>query len=141
LATAEAVVINAGPVARAVRASCSVPGFVPPVEADGRLLIDGGVVNNLPIAITRQLGADVVVAVTLGAPPGTHPRGLLGIGITAIEFLILKSGDDPAAADVHLQVPTWGLGSVVRTSERHELLALGEQAARDALPAIRALLA
>ena len=140
LATAEVVIITAGPVARAVRASCSVPGIVPPVEVDGRMLVDGGVVNNLPISITRQLGADVVVAVSLAQPPGTSPRGAVAIGITAIEMLILKSGDDPATADVHLSIPTWGLGSVVRTAKRHELLELGEQATRDVLPAIRALL-
>jgi NTE family protein len=141
LATAEAVALTSGSVTRAVRASCSVPGIVPPVEADGRLLIDGGAVNNLPIGVTRQLGADRVVAVSLAQPPGTSPQGMIAIGITAVEFLILKSGDDPATADVHLQIPTWGLGSVVRTSKRHELLAQWERIAKDALPAIKALLA
>jgi NTE family protein len=140
LSTGEVVVLRQGRVARAVRASCSIPGIVTPVEIDGRLLIDGGVVNNLPISVVRELGADVVIAVGLGRPPGEVPTGLLKIGIAAIEFLILRAGDDPATADVHLPIPVWGLGTMVRISQRHRLVAVGQQIAQDALPAIRAAL-
>lgn len=140
LATGRQVVLREGRVARAVRASCSVPGIVTPVEVDGRLLIDGGMVNNLPISVVRDLGADVVIAVGLSLPPGDYPRGPLRIGIAAIEFLILKAGDDPATAEVHLPIPVWGLGTMVRTSQRHRLIALGQRIAEQALPQIRALL-
>jgi NTE family protein len=140
LATGKQVVLREGRVARAVRASCSVPGIVTPVEVDGRLLIDGGVINNLPISVVRDLGADVVIAVGLSLPPGDYPRGPLRVGIAAIEFMILKAGDDPATADVHLPVPVWGLGTMVRTSQRHRLIALGQRIAEQSLPEIRALL-
>jgi NTE family protein len=140
LATGKQVVLREGRVARAVRASCSVPGIVTPVEVDDRLLIDGGVVNNLPISVVRNLGADVVIAVGLALPPGDYPRGALRIGIAAIEFLIRKAGDDPATADVHLPVPVWGLGTMVRTSQRHRLISLGQRIAEQSLPEIRALL-
>jgi NTE family protein len=140
LATGKQVVLREGRVARAVRASCSVPGIATPVEIDGRLLVDGGVVNNLPISVVRNLGADVVIAVGLALPPGDYPRGALRIGIAAIEFLILKAGDDPATADVHLPVPVWGLGTMVRTSQRHRLISLGQRIAEQSLPEIRALL-
>lgn len=53
-------------VARAVRASCSVPGLFEPVSIDGRLLVDGGIRNNVPADVVRQMGADVVVAVDVG---------------------------------------------------------------------------
>lgn len=53
-------------VARAVRASCSVPGLFEPVLLDGRLLVDGGIRNNVPADVVRQMGADVVVAVDVG---------------------------------------------------------------------------
>jgi NTE family protein len=140
LATGKQVVLREGRVARAVRASCSVPAIVTPVEVDGRLLIDGGVVNNLPISIVRDLGADVVIAVGLAQPPGDYPRGPLRIGMAAIEFLVLKAGDDPATADVHLPIPVWGLGTMVRTSQRHRLIALGQRIAEQSLPEIQALL-
>jgi len=140
LATGEQVILTEGRVAPAVRASCSVPGIVPPVELGGRLLIDGGVVNNLPISVVRGLGADVVIAVGLGAPPGGYPKGPLQIAMAALDFLLIRAADDPATADVHLPIPVWGLGSLVRTSQRHRVIALGEQAAEQALPQIRALL-
>lgn len=140
LATGEQVVLTEGRVAPAVRASCSVPGIVTPVEIDGRLLVDGGIVNNLPISVARSLGADVVIAVGLGTPPGQVPRGPLQIGVAAIDFLLIHAGDKPTADDVHIPIPVWGLGSFVRTSRRQKYIALGRQAAEQALPAIRRVL-
>jgi NTE family protein len=138
LATGEQVVLQEGRLAPAVHASSAVPGIVIPVEVGGRLLIDGGVVNNLPISVVRSLGAEVVIAVGLGSPPGTYPRGPLQIGVSALDFLLMRAGDDPTTADVHLPIPVWGLGSLLRTSHRERVVALGEQAAEKALPAIRA---
>jgi NTE family protein len=140
LATGEQVVLQEGRVAPVVRASCSVPGIVTPVEVGGRLLIDGGVVNNLPISVVRGLGAEVVVAVGLGSPPGTYPRGPLQMGIAALDFLLRRAGDDPSTADVHLPIPIWGLGSFLSTARRRQFVALGEQTTEEALPAIRAAL-
>jgi NTE family protein len=140
LATGELVVLKEGRVAPAVRASCSVPGIVTPVEIDGRLLADGGVINNLPISVVRALGADVVLAVGLGWPPGEYPKGPLRAGAAAIELLLIHAGDNPASADVHLPIPIWGLGTLVRTSQRHRLLSQGQQAAEQALPDIWAAL-
>jgi NTE family protein len=59
------VVIDHGPVARAVRASSAIPGVFNPVEHQGRLLVDGGVVDNIPISVAREKGADVVIAVDI----------------------------------------------------------------------------
>lgn len=140
LETGELVILKEGRVAPAVRASCSVPGIATPTEIGGRLLVDGGIVNNLPISVARALGADVVIAVGLGVPPGGYPKGPLRAGVAAIDILLIRAADDPASADVHIPIPVWGLGSLVRTSQRHHLMALGEQAAKQALPAIRAAL-
>jgi NTE family protein len=61
LLTGEAVVLNKGDLARAVRASMSIPGFFPPVHYDGRYLVDGGVVNNYPAEQIKALGADIII--------------------------------------------------------------------------------
>lgn len=68
LATAEMVVIGQGNLAEAIRASMAVPAVVNPVTLNGRLLVDGGVVRNLPVDVARSLGADVVIAVNIGTP-------------------------------------------------------------------------
>ncbi|MCC7271037.1 MAG: patatin-like phospholipase family protein [Alphaproteobacteria bacterium] len=65
LASGEEVVIRSGDVIEAVRASISVPGIFTPVRWNGRILVDGGLVNPVPITAARSLGADVVIAVDL----------------------------------------------------------------------------
>lgn len=62
----EEVVLRAGCVVDALRASMAVPGVFDPVELEERRLVDGGVLNNVPADIVRQMGADVVIAVDVG---------------------------------------------------------------------------
>jgi NTE family protein len=69
IVTGEAVVLERGSISQAMRASMSVPGAMAPVEIDGRLLVDGGIVNNLPIDEARKLCADTVIAVNISTPP------------------------------------------------------------------------
>jgi NTE family protein len=57
--------LREGPVIDAVRASIALPGLFTPVERDGRLLVDGGLVNPVPVSLCRAMGADVVIAVDL----------------------------------------------------------------------------
>jgi len=68
LATAKMVVIDKGSVTKAMRASAAVPGAVNPVIIDGKLLVDGGIVNNMPIDVAKAIGADIVIAVDIGSP-------------------------------------------------------------------------
>lgn len=89
--TAEEVIISEGIVCQALRASMAIPGIFKPVSQDDRLLVDGGMLNNLPVDICREMGADIVIAVDLnqGDP---QPRkqidvsslsglaGLIGLG-------------------------------------------------------------
>jgi len=57
------VVFTKGPLNTAIRASCSVPGIFTPLKYKGMLLVDGGIVNNMPVDILPQLGADIVVGI------------------------------------------------------------------------------
>jgi NTE family protein len=68
LVTGKAVVLSEGELASAMRASMSVPGAIAPARLDGRLLVDGGLTDNLPVGVARSMGADVVIAVNLGTP-------------------------------------------------------------------------
>ncbi|HIC95211.1 TPA: NTE family protein rssA [Candidatus Bipolaricaulota bacterium] len=72
--TGKEVIIREGPLAEAMRASSSVPGLFVPVELDGRLLVDGGLVNPLPVDVARRLGAEVVIAVDVGYYPRRNAR-------------------------------------------------------------------
>ena len=59
------VILNSGNVAKAVSASCAVPALFKPVEIDGQLLVDGGLLNNMPADICRNMGAEKVIGVDL----------------------------------------------------------------------------
>lgn len=67
LATGREIWLREGSVADAVHASVALPGLIAPVARDGRLLVDGGLVNPVPVSLCRALGADVVIAVDLGS--------------------------------------------------------------------------
>ena len=68
LETGEPVVLRSGDLATVLRASMSAPGVLAPVEMDGRLLVDGGLVDNLPVSLAREMGVDVLIAVDVSFP-------------------------------------------------------------------------
>jgi NTE family protein len=69
IGTGERVVFRSGPLTQAMRASMSVPGLLAPADIGGRKLVDGGLVDNLPVAEVRDLcQPDVVIAVNVGSP-------------------------------------------------------------------------
>lgn len=68
LETGEAVVMDSGDLTSAMRASMSAPGVFSPVERDGRLLVDGGIAENLPVSIARSMGVDILIVVDVGTP-------------------------------------------------------------------------
>lgn len=67
LATSKAVVLHRGSITQSMKASSTVPGALEPTEIDGKLLVDGGISNNMPIDIARELGADIIIAVDIGS--------------------------------------------------------------------------
>lgn len=67
LANGQEIWLREGSVAAAVHASIAMPGLLAPVKRDGRLLVDGGLVNPVPVSLCRALGADIVIAVDLGS--------------------------------------------------------------------------
>lgn len=74
--TGEAVVLRSGSLVEALRASSSIPGIFHPVQWEGRLLVDGGLVEPLPVRVCRELGADLVIGVDIDPTPRpTTPKG------------------------------------------------------------------
>lgn len=62
------VIIDRGSLPRAMRASMAVPGLFAPYQIDGRMLVDGGLVSNLPVQEARSMGADIIIAVNIASP-------------------------------------------------------------------------
>jgi len=61
------VVLGTGSLPKAIRASMAVPAAFDPVEIDGKLLVDGGLANNVPVSVARDMGADIIIAVDVGS--------------------------------------------------------------------------
>ncbi|MGL6123130.1 MAG: patatin-like phospholipase family protein, partial [Shewanella sp.] len=68
LETSEPVIISHGSMINAMQASAAVPGALQPVQMDGKLLVDGGIANNMPIDVVKAMGADIIIAVDIGSP-------------------------------------------------------------------------
>ena len=151
LNTGGAVVLEKGSLAMAMRASMSLPGIFVPVEVDGRVLLDGGLANQVPIDVVRAMGADIVIAVDVGTP-------LVELGGDASLFeIVYQISGMMTTGNTRQQLDTLGprdvlilpeLGSDVTTGDfdkAREALAIGasaaaarrEQLARLSLPAGR----
>ncbi len=142
LEAAEEVVFSTGSVARAVQASASVPGIFEPQERKERLLVDGGVINNLPSLRVREMGADKVIAVDLNADRTDPHRPQSLLDVTYRTFSILMWNASRAGrrdADVLIE-PALSAYRYHDLSAAEELFDLGVLAAREALPEIRALM-
>lgn len=70
----QTVVLDSGNLATAMQASMTVPGALKPIEWQGKLLVDGGVVNNMPIDVAQTLGADIIIAIDLRDPLFDNPE-------------------------------------------------------------------
>ncbi len=89
----EEVVIDNGSLVDAMMASMSVPGALPPYQLNGHLLVDGGVVNNMPVDVARAMGADVVIAVDISTDYKTK-EDFIGLFIVADQlsnYLVRRS--------------------------------------------------
>lgn len=82
ITTGKPFIIKSGNIARAMRASMSIPGALPPVTIDGTLLVDGGIANNVPIDIVRNMGADIVIVVDVSAPLSAKEEMKSAIDVT-----------------------------------------------------------
>lgn len=140
--TGEMVVIKNGRLADAARASMSVPGAFPPAEINGRFLIDGGIVRNLPVDIVREMGAEVVICVDVGKPLITR-EGLgnpFSVMNQMIDIMMKKNVAEqveslgPKDVYIHPDLGELGSGDFDRGAE---IARIGEKAAREHIESLK----
>ena len=114
LRTAERVVLDRGSLAVAMRATMSLPGIFPPVESEGRVLVDGGALDNVPADVVREMGAAVVIAVDVGyVATGTVEYSMFALmGQTVDSMMRANTRRALAAADLTIAVDVEGFGSL-----------------------------
>ena len=144
IVTGKEVVIGSGSIAEAMRASMSIPVVFMPYEYQGRLLVDGGVVDNLPVDVAKRLGADIIIAVESKPKPPSSRDELDSSAEIAAQTanLFIRQNMDPneKKADL-LIVPDLSGFNTASYSRAKELIARGEEAGKAAMPELKALAA
>jgi NTE family protein len=142
--TGEAVVLGEGNLATAMRASLSIPGIFAPVEWDGRLLVDGGFANNVPVKLARELGADVLIVVDLSGAqvPRAELSSPLSILNQTLGFQVLRNTAEQLGAlgpnDVLIE-PDTKQYSTMDFKSYADIIARGVAAARSTSSQLRPL--
>ena len=140
--TGEMVVLKDGKLSDAARASMSVPGAFPPIELNGRVLIDGGIVRNVPIDIAREMGADVIICVDVGKPLLTRDnlKGPLAIMNQMLDIMMKKNVEEQIntlkPTDIYIN-PVLGELGASDFARAGEIIPLGEEAAREKIEALK----
>jgi NTE family protein len=143
LVTGEKRVFRSGPLAIAVRASCSIPQIYLPVEIDNQYYVDGGLSEYLPVQTAMELGADFVIASHLAPVDPTYrrPQNILQLVVQITGLIARKNypvSERLASFVIHPNVDSY---SSFDFDHSEEMMEIGYDTARRALPALRERLA
>jgi NTE family protein len=132
------VVVDHGSVAKAVHASSAIPGVFNPVEHQGKLLVDGGVVENLPGSVAREKGADIVIAVDISENViNFNITNIIDVMLQAITIISSENAKYMRKnADV-LITPAVGDVGMLDFSQKKRCMQKGIEAAQKAMPDIK----
>jgi NTE family protein len=138
ICSGEEVIFTRGPLDKAVRASCSIPGIYSPVELEGRQLVDGGMAENVPVKALKSLGADVIIAVNLFGHHQVFPpaSNVFQIMMRVWYFFVREESAWRDKADVILE-PDLRLYDLFDFSSGKEVIAAGEKEAQRQMPKIK----
>jgi NTE family protein len=136
--TGSRVLLSQGDIVEAVGASTAIPGLFVPVEHGDALLIDGGAIDNYPVTVPMEFGADTVIGIDIGSRPGEHrPRNAAEVLLSYMDVKTKSSGVRVADVDIIPDVrefSSFDFGSIPEMYER------GRTAATEKLPEIFELL-
>jgi NTE family protein len=152
LLSGEEVVLQRGSAAKALFAAMAVPGIFPPVGLGQRVLVDGGLLDPLPIGVAARLGAGTVIGVKLSGGPGTvrldeiseegdvRVPSIVGTILRAIELVqthVLPESEQTSAIVV---TPELGGGTLRNFKSGRRFIDAGDAAVEEAMPRIQAVL-
>ncbi len=132
------VVLDRGSVAKAVHASSAIPGIFEPVDYQGRLLVDGGVLDNIPIDVAREEGADIVIAVDISENVANYNiTNVVDVMLQAVSIMFHENVKyKKEEADV-LIAPAVGTVAMLDFSQKKRCMQAGIDATQLAVPEIK----
>ncbi len=142
IVTGEEIVLDHGSLPEAMRASMAVPGVFTPVTIDEHLLVDGGVVKNLPVDVVKKMGADLVIAIDVSSPLKSQEKlgNPLSILNQMIGLQILRSTEEQRKLADFVIITDLGEYSATSFGNGPEIIALGEKSTRAKVDELQNLL-
>ncbi|MCF8360590.1 MAG: patatin-like phospholipase family protein [Prolixibacteraceae bacterium] len=132
ISNGEKVVLDKGSVAKAVMASTCIPGVFSPVEFDDKLIVDGGIVENIPIDTVKKMGADYVIGVDLNARRTFNkPDSILDVMINSFHFTLKTAAKYQTQNADLLITPDLSEFNMVSTDHIKELIEQGYKDAKE----------
>ncbi len=140
--TGNETVLDSGPVAKAVSASCAVPALFKPVQMGDMVLVDGGLLNNMPADVCRQMGAELVIGVDLNHSRGSGARSRRLPDILVATWAIttkttMYKGQQNSDVVIEPELREFSRASLDNIDE---MVAEGYRAAMEKMPQIKKLL-
>jgi NTE family protein len=126
----KARVFGGGSLSEALRATMAIPGVFTPVQRDGSVYVDGGLLDNLPVDVVRRMGADIIIAVHLESPPYnprdiSSPVGTLGRSISVV--IAVNELRSREKADILIVAPVAEIGTM-DFNKAPEIIPIGREA-------------
>ena len=137
ISNGEKVILKQGNVARAVMASTCIPGIFIPVEIEDKLLVDGGIVENVPITPLKEMGADFIIAVDLNAEYShKKPGNIVEVLLNTFDFTLMNATKLQTEEADFLIKPDLSSFSIVDAKQTADLIEKGYQEAKKELKKI-----
>jgi NTE family protein len=139
--TGEKVVFTKGPISDAVRASISIPGIFVPEKINGRLLVDGGVVDRIPVSVVREMGAEFVIAVDVShVKRNAEITSIFDVIMQSIDIMQMELVDHRMIASDIMIRPRVEKYSSKAYINIEDIILIGEEAARKEVKKIKELI-
>ncbi|MDQ0155896.1 patatin-like phospholipase family protein [Robertmurraya andreesenii] len=141
LMTGDKVIFKEGPIADAVRASISIPGIFVPEKLNDKLLVDGGVVDRVPVSVVEEMGADIIIAVDVShVKQNTEITSIFDVIMQSIDILQMEAVANRAiASDIMIRPPVEMYNSRAFTNI-DEIIAIGEEETKKHIQKIHGLI-
>lgn len=138
LQSGEKVIFSSGSIADAVRASISIPGIFVPEKIDGRLFVDGGVVDRVPVSVAKEMGADIILAVDVSHyKANAEITSILDVIMQSIDIMqdeLARFGEFDADIMIKPNVEQYSSKSYTNINE---IIKIGEESTRKYIPMIK----
>jgi NTE family protein len=145
LITGEKVVIDQGRISNAIAASMSVPGLFIPFKFEDKMLVDGGLIDPVPVDVVREMGADIVIGVNLrDIQEDTLPviNNVVSILFRSI-YIMLEELSEVSSSKADIVIKPWYRGPLSTSMEKEkklQLIKLGEEETKKIIPLLKTLI-